>query len=965
MERDNLLQNFLTPSFVLLLVGIAGMFAPRAPLQSPRPTDSRAWPVAEQRVEARLWQDPFASICVPDNIDKFTKAGVFVAPREPGERALLLSVVVEGGSYAEDIESRLRTRYAVVTALQRAGYVAADAERIGLALLARRTSRTTAKDVIVAHESFNGGPATPYRTVVVLWLVDRDFSEADDVRALPDELGWTKNLKLEHKVIGPRSSDGLEKFCRQGAAAPGGRAQPEWFSPWATASARRLLQDIGPTRGTRALGLQRCIATDDRLAQATVEELRARLGERRAGGLGVVLLAESDTYYGRALPEEFEGALARSFGRAGGRLKILQATYLRGVDGETGDGASAAAKPAGGAARPAGSGEGEVAHGPRQLDYVRRLAREVAAWMAQQGVSDVAVGVLGSDVYDKLVLLDALRAELPDATYFTTDLDARLAEPDNVRRTQGLLVFSSYGLKPLELSGRTNEKKQAPFRDNYQSATHAATLAALGSVTIDEIARAGAVGKYVIGCGTIQPLEPLQAGALRRWMVGWLGLTLLLLVIAGWRRLKNPLSHRVFRLGGAILGILMMVAGIGAVTFWWRVGAWIGLGLLLVLIVCWDWLGRSRLTELAGHALAQLRAIFAFGVLWSGFCAIGMAGWGWDWHAKESFSLTSGASAWPGEVLRALAVVVLVFSAKYFEFRLVGLHDRLAAKYHLPAPDTCGMRTWVRALGCAGQDIVGFFVRGGEERARTLAAPLAAVWRHYIENGREQSRIVRMAGYAAMFLAGMVFVFALFGLPHFPGRGAVWAAAHWALMIIAIFGMACTVGFVIDASRLSVDFLQGLRDPVMAVGSGPGSSPATMVTIMRLAGEQTHTVGRLVYVPAVAWLFLVTARFSYFDRADWPWSFSLPLLMVGWMLVMRSVVLRNEAECLRRSYLEALSFGAMANAATPEERSKAAEQIASFAAGAFAPLSRQPIVGAVLIPFGGAGALELLQRFAF
>ena len=104
-----------------------------------------------------------------------------------------------------------------------------------------------------------------------------------------------------------------------------------------------------------------------------------------------------------------------------------------------------------------------MAFGEAQLDYVRRLADHIAHDLAYpeddsggNGSSDeeraelggrpVAVGILGSDVYDKLLVLEALRDRLPRATFFTTDLDARLSHPDLYRRTRNLIVGSAYGL---------------------------------------------------------------------------------------------------------------------------------------------------------------------------------------------------------------------------------------------------------------------------------------------------------------------------------------------------------------------------------------------------------------------------------------------------------------------------------------------------------------------------------------
>jgi len=58
-----------------------------------------------------------------------------------------------------------------------------------------------------------------------------------------------------------------------------------------------------------------------------------------------------------------------------------------------------------------------------QSDYLRRLARQMkednARW--QRGSSGIrAIGLLGSDVYDKLMILRALRPQFPDAVSLPT-----------------------------------------------------------------------------------------------------------------------------------------------------------------------------------------------------------------------------------------------------------------------------------------------------------------------------------------------------------------------------------------------------------------------------------------------------------------------------------------------------------------------------------------------------------------
>ncbi len=160
--------------------------------------------------------------------------------------------------------------------------------------------------------------------------------------------------------------------------------------------------------------------------------------------------------------------------------------YLRGLDGKTaadkpGDAASPPPDPApspatAGQAAPPNSQEGE---GQRQFDYVHRLARE----MKSSGRRFRAIGVVGSDVYDKLILLQELRPTFPDALFFTTDLDARLLQPaEYALTTRNLIIVSHYGLTlPDGL-----QREIAPFRSGYDTATYLACLRAVGYEQLNE-----------------------------------------------------------------------------------------------------------------------------------------------------------------------------------------------------------------------------------------------------------------------------------------------------------------------------------------------------------------------------------------------------------------------------------------------------------------------------------------------
>ena len=242
------------------------------------------------------------------------------------------------------------------------------------------------------------------------------------------------------------------------------------------------------------------VSTDNRVLRDILEELLAR-GLRGKGTSLIAIVSEQDSTYGRLLDDIFEEIASGDQPK----VKVREYGYLQGVDGELPPGSS---KLPNGLRRTnddettsdqtiessfMATAHREQSFGVAQLDYVRRLADRIACdFSGHEG--PVVIGVLGSDVYDKLLILQALRERLPTATFFTTDLDARLTDPDVYEWTRNLIVGSSYGFTVKELKG-------AGFRDSYQTALYRAVTLALDKnyeetapcPRLFEIGRTGAV----------------------------------------------------------------------------------------------------------------------------------------------------------------------------------------------------------------------------------------------------------------------------------------------------------------------------------------------------------------------------------------------------------------------------------------------------------------------------------------
>jgi hypothetical protein len=259
----------------------------------------------------------------------------------------------------------------------------------------------------------------------------------------------------------------------------------------------------------------RTVPTDDDVCAELVRELDRRGVQAGSEDDPVVLVSESDTFYGRALPVTFMRAANaervradKAAGRRSGELVSLESmqrehlkdknnwggiywfSYFRGIDGrlptdrppEKSAKADASAGDAG-ARGPLPTAPSEQPEGLDQSDYLRRLAdrlvnldHELKSRGKARGLR--AVGVLGSDVYDRLMVLRSLRPRLPGVLFFTNNLDARFAHPSEWDATRNLIVGSGYGLQ----LGEGAQRNVAPFRDSYQTSVYAATLMATGAL---------------------------------------------------------------------------------------------------------------------------------------------------------------------------------------------------------------------------------------------------------------------------------------------------------------------------------------------------------------------------------------------------------------------------------------------------------------------------------------------------
>jgi hypothetical protein len=223
--------------------------------------------------------------------------------------------------------------------------------------------------------------------------------------------------------------------------------------------------------------------------------------------------------------------------------------------------------------------------------------------------------------------------------------------------------------------------------------------------------------------------------------------------------------------------------------------------------------------------------------------------------------------------------------------------------------------------------------------------------------------------------------------PSVPARGAVAYWTHLVLSLAAVGVLVVLIFSVVDATRMSTGLIRALAERptdwprrTLARFEARCGVPARLLEgwiDFEFIVALTRGVSRFIYCPFAVLLLLIVSRSTVFDA----WDFPLPLLVLLACAALyatfcaltlrraaedarRTIVASYEDECLR---LEAARAGA--DGTDPQRLARALrtllERIKTTREAAFLPLTQQPAVRALLIPFGGFGGLSLVEYLVF
>ncbi len=1034
-------HSLIWPSVFVFVAALYGIVASPTSLKSFRPEHLQEQQGIDAKgVPARLWQDPLKAVnivgkdkskfhcsCIlKKEISKNLTSSEYSEESETDNDILILPVFLPGDSYNEDIENRLRWRYAVVSALIEAGYIPEDGKHIKYFNFRKKEPVTVPYEWFEINKLSSGN--CTYKSILVIWVDDDLLSKAlgsnsIDAKTTPiniineiykvlismENLDYcvcrSNNLKIgqssvnlernqlmlgnvlsrwlfpflyiqtinnkEHHeqidadklslhVIGPTGSTDLLEMLENHKDDKEIKKEMIFFSPLSTISANLLKlllkkRDFSPNSnrnynidkfpitlksdGQDRITFKKTIGTDEELTVKLIQELKLRRTDPIDCENQIVLISESDTIYGRALPKTFSAIakfiknnkeyseksdkdILKEFKKITENCEnywtkemdnIHFFTYLRGLDGQLPEKESEEAKKK----EKNDDKETQIVEpkGRAQLDYLRRLQKQLKELQDKEG-KITAVGILGSDVYDKLLLLRALRNKFPEAIFFTTDLDAIYLHPDQYKWTHNLIVSSHFGLRlRTDLQGGV-----FPFRDSYQTSVFWATLNAVGNKddTFKPIPRIYEIGRNSAYCFSDLKSKSTDADTFPSLDFEPLNRKLI----------SNKLQFVLYIFfGSSILALFVFV--------------YISPPVL-------DQFKEILKKETRGQNLTIIGIIIIITVAFGFTIRYGSL-----MDDGEPFSLFGGISIWPTEMLRYVVFVLCIYYLFNINRKFQENTTVISGKYynnHFEEP-----QQFTSLVVSAGHGKI-------ELQNEDETKKFKRLWDKYREEGTFTRRLKRSG---IMFL-----VYYIPGIPMFllypplnPVRGNYSRVVDFIITQFSVISFLLLTFFVLDIALRFRDFVDSLK-----IDNKKPAIDERSVRNIRIIADHTNDIIHFIYYPFVAFFILIVARNSIFD--NWQWTPKLVLVIsISFLLAAFAVmIMQYSAKKIKSETLSTL------NDSLYDMRCKekwyehnlirdAINEIEKNKKGAFCRFSQNPVLLAFLIPFGGIGSLQIMEMF--
>jgi hypothetical protein len=1012
MNEDNKSRVLPISGLLLMFAALSVMIYNKAPFEGSRPPDPE---IREQcqKVKARLWQDPFLAVLQDTNTSNPPKEACFClhsscrshkpleqfATKLSGGKVTVVGVMVFGAPYAEEGEQRIRKRYAVLSAFHRLGFAPEDPEHIEYVRIVQKPNEENTE---AQNSPASMADIMPFEwlkkengendSILLLWINDDVFHDKplDKLlwlsNCLPKYFGGSFQTVRLSKVIGPAGSTtlgGMMREVKEMSKTTSKEFPFTIYSPTATVDDSILLQGSDdssfakdPSDTVKAefnqarCTLYRTNCSDGQLAEKIRDELRIRGIDCRNSKNHIVLLSEWDTYYGRSLMEVYKRAFYRG-GVVNFDRQIHTYSFLRGVDGKIPDekesgetsGKKKEKNSDGGKTAPDTAKELEHATGMSQYDYIRRLADEIYSFekhLEDRG-SIRAIGVLGSDFHDKYLLLQALRQRFPQAVFFTTDLDARFLHPDAFPWTRNLIVASSFNLGLRNDDAINVQGDIPPFRDSSQTAVFYTILRSFEQGgyldrKLQNVVRQKPkpkifeIGRYRAVDLSEDPSDVNDAGSFE----------------PRYQEAKNSIETlRKVVMISLLLFVLLSFSSEQMRT---------------MIVMAFS--GRKRVVVTLALLSVMVLLIQAFY-----HCIL------LNPHQEEPFSFLEGVSIWPTVLLRffaALLSLCLIWRAHAkirentaaicieFGFYSPPREKNISTTpdHSTAAKDRTGILGDISRMFRKFSDVIRYDWNV-EKPAQGAKLTIDHYWSEYCRRDSCQYRFRRLAPIIVSYISMCSLIISL-SMPETPVRGHISIMADRVILSVSVLATIFLIFYTFDAIKTCHRFtdLLSKQSPRWSdlsfsnlVGSHSENAKKSMREwmVIHLIARRTECVGKVVFYPFIVWSILFISRFNYFDNWHTPIGLAVVITLGAVYAWSCALVLRRSAERARQAALDRLMMfqvSVVAGGADEQQLKRidfATESVKSIRAGAFAPYIQNPVVQALMVPFGGVGGMYALD----
>lgn len=761
-------------------------------------------------------------------------------------------------------------------------------------------------------------------TVQVLWLNADLFDDRPLMRI--GRLLEVWGGRAPTVVLGPPGTDRLlgllresvgfgravSAYRRESVVRSGGTYRSfEVWSPWATGDVtaeEMKARELAPSGPNEPLELRsedsydgseitaqivRTVPTDAKAVEAIFKELELRgatpgtRDELLGGHQRMALVAEWDSGFGRAF---VQSATTYVVDDKDGKRRAGQFTevyhYIRGIDGQPPDQARRPTDlPTESHAKPAAEGNSGTSavsalldpkaqpnpEGTAQTDYLVRLAnalQESDREKQARGIGPLrAVGLVSTDLNDRLLMLKALTPRLPDAIFFATELEASYLLPEHNWACRNLIVACPWALSDTEAERESDNRRHLlpPLRDSAQRALIHALAPLLNDCAHSPRPEAPPHRIFEVGLRHIHSLplvkgkwqfakdeetQPVDKncpvrGRTMRWII-FVGAIFIFVCWGAYLWVERPASPVASGKQSAawLLGAALIMVAVGMGIGRWSYAPLAEPVLLLsLLLLC---LPRVPIFLRRGGWF-RFFSLIGLGVLT-------LAGHWCATHGGEPRVLADGVSLWPAVGLRLLASGLAVWFTRQAIEELRANAGSIEKQFFWD--DAPGGRERRQFPSTAQMPFTGGSMHGWKDDEQLQ-------WKDYLDrsNATTGAYCVRwaVATFASLLVAALLM--AAFGMPSANTRGdlaGTWDGVSLFVSLVTFLGLMV---FVVDQNMRCQRFLR------LILEHGKIPYGFELEEAVSLIAQRSAAVGQIVLYPFTVVFILGCAQTSYIE--DW------------------------------------------------------------------------------------------------